>query len=256
MALLRKPRSMTIPVLLAVAGAVCVCGYRLGLNEGDFDNALANASELILRFFPPEYNAAPKYGPLLFESVAMALWGTAIAFALSFISTFGAARNFAPNAVVYHAFRYVLNLCRVVPELILAIVFVSAFGPGPLAGVLTVSVGCWGQLGKMWTEALERVPAATVECAAASGAHGFQLLRFCGWPSVSREVWGFVLYCFDRAIRESVIIGVVGAGGIGMELSLDLRMFDYSRAAIVIFMIAALLVTSEGLSSLVRKRLA
>lgn len=250
-----RPRSYTFPGLIAFGMVVAFCFWRLELSAADLNDATANASDFLKRFFPPDLRATHYYSGFLWESIAMAIWGTALSFVFAALSTLTGARNFAPNGALYAVTRSVMSASRVIPDLILAIIFVFAFGPGPIAGVLTITIGCFGQMSKLWNEALERVDPALIEAVNASGVRGFSLLKFCGWPSVSREVWGFLLYTFDRAIREAVVIGIVGAGGIGMELSLDMRLFEYPRAATVVLMIVTILLLSEFASTFVRERL-
>lgn len=252
----RKPFSFFPVWVIVVCVITWLAALHLKLNSGELKDALRDARQYLSRFFPPAYEAAQPYSKLLWESVAMAVWGTAIAFVLAILSTLTAARNFSPHPLAYSVTRAILSVARVLPDYIMAIIFVSAFGPGPLAGVITVTVGCLGQLGKLCNDALERVDSGVLEGIEASGGYGFQRLRFGGWPSVTREFWGFSLLAFDRALRESAVIGVVGAGGIGMELSLNLRLFDYQRAAIIIIMIIAIILVNETISTAIRKRLA
>lgn len=235
---------------------VCgLCFWRLEIDAGDFKDAWAGAYSFLSRFFPADFRAVHHYRPMLIESLAMSVWGTGLAASAAFASTILGARNFSPSNSLYVAMRGLMSLARVIPDVIFAIVCVFAFGPGPLAGTVTIFVSCFGQLSKQWNEALERIDPSILEAAGAVGASKFQLLRFCGWPSVSSEVWGFVMYGLDRAIREAVVIGIVGAGGIGMELSLDMRLFEYQRATTVILMIVSSLLLSEMASNWCRSRL-
>ena len=240
---------------MGIAGVTIICARQLGLSSGDLNDAFSNAGSYLRRFFPPDFTTLHYYSKFILETLAMAFWGTTVAFGLAALSTLMGARRFAIWPTGNIGMRGIMTFARVLPDLVLAIVFVSAFGPGPLAGLLTIIVGSFGALSKMWNEALERVDPRRIEGVVAAGGHGFQLLRFCGWPSISREVWGFTLFAFDRALREAAIIGIVGAGGIGMELSLSLRLFDYTRASVVILMIVGLILLGDMLSSGIRSRL-
>lgn len=250
-----RPRNWLAAWIGGLGALAIAAGWHLGLNTGDLNDALGNVHAYVGRFFPPDYSSIRYYSRFLFESVAMAAWGTVLAFLLAAFSTLTGSRNFTPHPIFYRVTRLILSGCRVLPDYIMAIIFVSAFGPGPLAGVVTITIGCFGQLGKLWNDALERVDSGLLDGIDAAGGRGFQRLRFGGWPATARDTWGYTLFAFDRALREAAVIGVVGAGGIGMELSLSLRLFDYRRAAVVIGMIVAVILVNELVSSQIRKHL-
>lgn len=256
MGLPKKPfRTQPIWAFLLVLAA-WGAAWNLGLRLSDLNESLPAAKSFSERFLHPDFSTLRHYLNPLGETVAIAVWATAIALIFGTLSTLFGARNLAPNTFAYRVTRSILSISRVLPDFILAIVFVAAFGPGPLAGVVTVAIGSFGQLGKMWCESLERVDNGVFEGLAAAGATRFQQLRFGGWPMTGREVWNQSLYVLDRGIREAVLIGVVGAGGIGMELQTCLKLFDFPRAAVIILMIVALILIVDGASNQIRKRLA
>jgi phosphonate transport system permease protein len=251
-----RPRKLTALWVALLAIAAGLAAAHLGLFSADLDDALGNAGQYLSRYLPPDFSLVHYYARLLGETMAMAVWGTAIAMVLAFLSTLFGARNFSPSPVAYSVTRGLLSIGRLLPSLILAVAFVAAFGPGPLAGVVAISVTTVGTLGKLLNDSLETVDPQVLDGVVAAGGFGFQRLRFGGWPCIRREAWGHALFAFDIALRDSTFIGAVGAGGIGMELSYSLRLFDYRRAAVIILMIVTLILVNEAVSSAIRKRLA
>ena len=149
-----------------------------------------------------------------------------------------------------------MTVFRGLPDYIWAMIFVVSFGPGPLAGLVTIGISRFGELAKLWCDELEQIDSGVIDGCDAAGAYGIQRLRFCGWPCIRREAFGNLLFCFDRALREAALIGVVGAGGVGMSLSFNLRLFRYQEAATIILMIVAMIFVAEAISTEIRKRLA
>lgn len=253
-----RPRRRWNPIwfiwtgLFGLAFLACL---QLNLFNSDNSNAFDNAREYLARYFPPDVRAVKYYLPYIWETISIAIWGTFLGFLISAVSTVWGARNFTPNLFAYRVTRVILAMCRTLPSVIIAVVFVAAFGPGPLAGVATLTIHTVGYLGRQWNDSLERVSVGLDESLAAAGASNFQRLRFGGWPASASEVWGYTLFAFDMSLRQAAILGSVGAGGIGMELSVSLRLFDFRRAAIIILLIMAIILVNESISVLIRKRL-
>jgi len=141
------------------------------------------------------------------------------------------------------------------PDLLLALILVISLGLGPVPGVLAIGLHTGGFLGKFFGEALDRVDRGVYEGVAATGATRLQLLMLAGWPSVMREVIGYSLYVFDRNVRMACVLGIVGAGGIGVLLGESLRLFRYDRAAYLMVVIVIGLVAIDALSTWLRKKL-
>lgn len=211
--------------------------------------------EYFSRYGNPDFSDLSHYLSLMLQTIATALWGTALALFVSILIAPFAARNFAPNLLAYRIARELLNFMRAMPDLLLALIFVAAMGLGPLPGVLALGVHTAGFLGKFLAESLERVNAGTLEAVQASGASRFQLVMYAGWPSILRETLGYTLYIMDRNVRMASVLGLVGAGGIGLALHDTLRLFQYDQSSALIIVILSVLLAFDYFSTWLRGRL-
>ena len=250
----RKPRS-AFPLWLAAL----IAGFILATRDLDIDyQALAwgasDIGEYLSRFGTPNFSRLDRYAALMAETLAMALWGTALAFAGAFVIAPFAARNLSPHPFVYRAARELLNFLRALPDLLFAVVFVAAIGLGPLPGVLAIGLHVSGFLGKVFAENLERVDPGAYEAVRASGANFLQTVMWAGWPSALQETIGYTIFILDRNVRVAAILGLVGAGGIGFELTTTLRLFQYDRTGALVIVIVVTVLAIDYLSAWARKK--
>ncbi len=189
----------------------------------------------------------------LIESLAMTMIATAFGVALSLPLALGAARNIAPRGV-FLACRAILATLRSFHEVILAIVFVVAVGFGPLAGAMTLIVASIGFLAKLLAEAIEAIDPASPEAIRSTGASTATTIVYGVLPQVLPRFWGLALYRLDINFRESAVIGVVGAGGIGATLNTAFDRYQYSTGAAIVLLIAGLVLVAEYASSRIRAR--
>jgi len=155
---------------------------------------------------------------LLFETSQMALLATLLGSLGGTACCFLAARNIAPNWLIFQLFRRVPELCRAVPDLVYALILVWTFGVGPLAGILAIAIHTTGALGKMFAEVVENADMGPWEGARSAGASWIQAVRFAILPQVLPNILSYVLLRFEINVRGASVIGFVGAGGIGQEL--------------------------------------
>jgi phosphonate transport system permease protein len=250
----RKPRS-AFPLWLAAL----IVGFTLATRDLDIDyQALAwgasDIGEYLSRFGTPNFSRLDRYAALMAETLAMALWGTALAFTGAFVIAPFAARNLSPHPLVYRAARELLNFLRALPDLLFAVVFVAAIGLGPLPGVLAIGLHVSGFLGKVFAENLERVDPGAYEAVRASGANFLQTVMWAGWPSALQETIGYTIFILDRNVRVAAILGLVGAGGIGFELTTTLRLFQYDRTGALVIVIVVTVLAIDYLSAWARKK--
>jgi phosphonate transport system permease protein len=192
------------------------------------------------------------------ETVMTSLAGTLLAVLLSFPLCFFAAGNLMRSPagrVAYAITRAVFNVTRAFPPYILAIVFVIIVGTGPFAGVLALAVHSVGMLGKLFAEAIEGIDPAPVEAVRATGAGRFLTVWFGILPQVASQFVAFSLYRMDMNIRMSIILGIVGAGGIGFLLEQYIRQFKYSQASTAFLIILAAVTLLDWASSWLREKL-
>ena len=191
----------------------------------------------------------------LAETVGMALLGTTIASLFAIVLGFVAAKNVVPNRIVHHIVRRFLDLLRGVDTLIWALVFVRAVGLGPLAGVLSIIVSDTGTLSKLYSEAVENVDRKPIEGVRSTGASHMQRYRFGFLPQVMPVFLSMSLYWFESNTRSATILGIVGAGGIGMQLSERMKVQYWDQAAFIILLILITVAIIDTLSKWIRMRL-
>jgi phosphonate transport system permease protein len=240
-----------LAVVLGVMGAIA---WDLGIKPSLLRTLLPDMGEYLSRYLRPDFRPWRAYLGLLWQTISIALWGTALSFLISFVSAPLAARNFAPAWPLYRVVRHVQVFFRAMPDLLLALIFVSAVGLGPMPGIMALALHTSGFLGKFFAESLERVDKGGCEALRTSGAGYVQILLFAGWPAILRETIGHTLYIFDRNVRMAMVLGLVGAGGIGRTLHDSLRVFKYNQASAVIVLVLVTIVLIDALSTSLRRR--
>ncbi len=201
---------------------------------------------------PPDFSRLSVYLKLMLETVAMGISGTFLAILLGAPLGVLAARNATHNSLIYNIAKEITNFFRAMPDLVFALIFVVAVGLGPFAGVLALGLNTAGFLGKFYAEAIENVDPKPVEAVQASGARLFQRISHSIFPQVLPLFNSYNLYILERNIRYSTIMGLVGAGGIGFELVMASRMFEYHQMAAMLLIILATIMVVDRLSSYLR----
>ncbi len=188
----------------------------------------------------------------LIESLTMTLTSTVVGVAISIPIGIGAARNMAP-AWIYSICRSIIALSRALQEIIIAIFLVAMFGFGPFAGFLTLSFATIGFIAKLLAEDIEDIDEAQAEAIRATGASWLQLVHYAIQPQVMPRLIGLSLYRLDINFRESAVIGIVGAGGIGGTLNTAIDRYEYDSAGAILLIIIAIVMVAEYSSSYLRK---
>ncbi|MBA2349604.1 MAG: phosphonate ABC transporter, permease protein PhnE [Solirubrobacterales bacterium] len=155
--------------------------------------------------------------------------------------------------VPYAVARNLLNLMRAIPDLIWALIFVTAVGLGPFAGALAIGVHSGGLLGKLWAEQIEAVEEGPLDAVRLLGVGRFGLIALVLWPLARRNVLSLTLYQWECNLRAATIVGFVGAGGIGQQLDVSIRLFQYPQTATLILALLVMVVAADALSALVRR---
>ena len=189
----------------------------------------------------------------LVESLIMTVTSTVIGIAISVPIGLGAARNIAPLPL-YLLCRAIIALSRSFQEVIIAIFFVAIFGFGPLAGVLTLAFATIGFLSKLLAEDIESLDPAQAEAIRATGARWSQLMNYGVQPQVMPRLIGLSLYRLDINFRESAVVGLVGAGGIGATLNTAFDRYEFDTAAAILISIIGIVMIAEYTSGLIRAR--
>nr|MBO2470658.1 phosphonate ABC transporter, permease protein PhnE [Bacillota bacterium] len=238
--------------LLLVAAAIWAA-RGTGVNLAQFRNLL-NSVDLLGKFFPLDWADADLTFTSAVVTLQMAFLGTLTALLVAFPTAFLAARNTAPSRGVYAAARGVLNVLRAVPEIVIALLLVPMVGLGPFPGVLTIFLHNVGVLGKLISELIEAVDPGPPEAVASTGARRLLVYLYGIVPQIWPNVLSQYFYRFEVAIRSSLFLGLIGAGGIGEQLLIHFKLFQYPRMAVDILAIIALVMAVDALGGVVRKR--
>jgi len=192
---------------------------------------------------------------LLLDTLLIAYLGTLFGSIGAFVLCFLASANLVSSPFIRLTARRFLEFCRTVPELVFALLFVVAFGLGPLPGVLALAIHTMGALGKLFAEVVENIDMKPVDGATAAGASWAQMVRFAVVPQVSSNFASYGLLRFEINVREASIMGFVGAGGIGQDLIEAIRKFYYSDVSAILLLIIATVMIIDLLTEQLRHRL-
>ncbi|MGV2903324.1 phosphonate ABC transporter, permease protein PhnE [Microbacterium sp. AGC62] len=213
-----------------------------------------NMGEFLSRLFPPDFSNIGTILALLLETFQMAVVGTVLGAVLSLLVAFGATSTLAPKWL-YYPTRWMMNIIRSVPDLVFALMFVSAVGLGPFAGILAMTLGSIGSIGKIFAEAMEQVDRGPVVAMEAVGASKRQVIQYGILPQAAPLLTSYTLLLFEGNVRGATILGLVGAGGIGLELTTAMRMYDYGHLSAIIICIIMLVTAIDQGSALIRRRI-
>ncbi|GAX91213.1 phosphonate ABC transporter, permease protein PhnE [Effusibacillus lacus] len=191
----------------------------------------------------------------LLDTLAIAFLGTFITAVLTVPFAFWAANNMSGQSWISGSGKFVLTLVRVFPEIVLAIMFIKAVGPGAFAGVLALGLHSIGMLGKLFSEAIENMDLGPTEALTATGANRLQTLWFAVIPQVLPEFMSFTLYRFEINVRSAAILGIIGAGGIGTPLIFALEARSWDRVGIILLGIIVMVTLIDIISGYIRKKL-
>ncbi len=226
----------------------------LDIDWGRAAKGLPRAADMVKRMFPPDFSRGDLLVRGLVESVQMAFAASFIGMVLAVPLALCAAANLAPRPV-YLAARGIIVLSRTFHEVIVAIFFVKIFGFGPLAGLLTLTVASVSFISKMIAEDIENMNMGQVEAVRATGAGFAKLLLYAVQPQILPRYLGVCIYRLDANIRHSTVVGIVGAGGIGIELYSSINLFRWPEVAVMMIAIFAIVVVSELISATARQRI-
>lgn len=220
-----------------------------------FLDAHIQAKDLIVRMWPPDLAYSGTLIRPLIETIHIATIGTAVTFVIAFPVAFFAARNTTFNSVTWFIGRLVLVGSRSVNTVVWGLIFVAIFGPGPVAGIWAIAFRSIGFMGKLVAEAIEEIDEGAVEAIEATGASRLQVLWFGILPQVLPVIYGTVVYRWDINIRESTVLGFVGAGGIGILLYSSINQFLWREVALMLISVFGIVLISEFISAEVRQRI-
>ncbi|MFW5969662.1 MAG: phosphonate ABC transporter, permease protein PhnE [Halofilum sp. (in: g-proteobacteria)] len=213
-----------------------------------------NMVDFVGRAIPPRVDKLDTVGWKMLETLYIALVGVTVGVILSVPFGFLAARNTTPHAIVRVATRFLIATMRTIPDLVWALIFVVAVGLGPLAGVLAIVMDTIGFAARFFSERIEEVHPGPSEALASTGASRLSVIGGAIMPETLASMTATSLFSVEKALRSAVTLGLVGAGGLGVELAAAMRLFNYDEALTIIIAILICVLSFEQLSSAIRRR--
>ena len=217
-------------------------------------DAPRQAADIGDRMFPPRLSYLPELLVPLWDTLNMATLGTVMGVILAVPVAFLAARNTTPSLLFLRpAALFVIVASRSINSLIWALLLVAILGPGLLAGIIAIGLRSIGFIGKLLYEAIEETDIRQIEAITATGASPVQVLNYGIVPQILPAFWGITVFRWDINIRESAILGLVGAGGLGLKLQSSLNVLAWPQVTMILIVILATVVFSEWISARVRR---
>jgi phosphonate transport system permease protein len=242
-----------LAIITAGAGLVVYALWRFGFSPAKFLDGLAKLGTVVTLMVPPDPGSQFwKYVAALGETLSIAFLGTLGAAILALPVSMLAAKNVVANRIVHFASRRFLDSIRGIDTLIWALIWINVVGLGPFAGILAIMTSDFGSFGKLFSEAIEasdRKPVDGVKSTGGSDLHGF---RFGVLPQVLPILLSQVLYYFESNTRSATIIGIVGAGGIGLYLANEIAQAEWQSVAFLILMILVTVAAIDWISAKIR----
>jgi phosphonate transport system permease protein len=250
-----RARALTVLTVAALAAAAVGSVMALDVSWSRVFGGFGKLGEIVGLMLPPDYGTLARltmWGHALAETVAIAFLGTLAAAALALPFGFLAARNVVPSWIFRFSIRRGLDSVRGVDTLIWALIWINVVGLGPFAGVLAIMTSDFGTFGKMFSEAIEAADEKDGEGVTSTGGGRLHRVRFGLLPQVLPVLLSQVLYLFESNTRSATIIGIVGAGGIGLHLSEQIRTLEWQHVSFLILMILVTVAIVDAISSRLR----
>lgn len=221
----------------------------------DLITGVNGIADILRRSFPPDPSNIQRALGGVLETFDIALLGTCVAVVLSLPLAVLAADNVTPSRVFYVLARGVIAITRAVPDLVWALIFVTAVGLGPFAGVLALSVHSIGMLGRLFAETIEDIDMGPVQALTITGASRVQVVTHAIVPGLLPALTGISLFRLDENVRSSLVLGFVGAGGIGFLILAAMNLFQYRQVATLLIMTYLLVMVAERVAATIRGRI-
>jgi phosphonate transport system permease protein len=231
-----------------------VCWRLAGIDIPRLVNGLPKLGHWLAMAWPPKFEELPVFLLRMGETVAMAAMGTLFACLFALPAAWLASRNITPVPALYLPMRWILNAFRGVDAFVFALLFVASVGLGPFAGVLGVLLHTWGSAAKLLADAIENANLDALRAVETSGASRLVAIRHALVPEVSPVAVSTALYLFEFNVRASMVLGLVGAGGIGQELKNSVDLLDFGRLATILLVILVFVTIIDTWAAWLRRR--
>lgn len=235
---------------LTVLFLISALGMRINIDR--IISGVDRLAVMLAQMFPPDFSILGRIAGPAIETLYVAIMGTSIGIGLSLLIGILAAHNITPHPIVEIALKGFSAFTRAVPALIWALLFIVAVGLGPLPGILALAVNSIGMLGKVFAESIEEIDQGQIEAVAATGATPVQIVFKAIIPSVTPALVAWSLFRLDINIRYSAVLGVVGAGGIGLELVRSTRMLAFDETLTITLVIFVMVWLVEFVNNKIR----
>lgn len=237
--------------------AVCIFASA-EVTEADFIEVFGNLDQMyafLSKFLKPDFSYIPKLIAPMISTLQMSVVGTAIGVFFAVPIAFLGTTLVTGNRVLTAVIRFILDIIRTIPNLLLAALMVAILGIGEFSGVMTIAVFTFGIISQLVYEAIEAIDEGPIEAAAAVGANRIQIAMYAVVPQVLSQIAGYAFYAFEINVRASAVLGYVGAGGIGVILNSSLALLQYNRVSVIILLIFVVVAIVDTISEAIRRRL-
>jgi phosphonate transport system permease protein len=250
---LAMQRHKQVVIALIMVVLIALTSWRCEVNIPTFLAGIGKGIPLIGMLFPPDWSGLAGLIQPMAVTIVVAIIATIFGMLLSLPCALAASSNLAPVPLRF-VFRGFIALERGLPEIVQLLLLVAVFGLGVIPGVVALSLSSIGMLAKLLADAIEEIEPHMLEAVAGTGATGVQVIRYAVIPEILPNLLANGLFRFEFNVRAGVILGAVGAGGIGYEMSTAMRSMDYGRACAATLLTLALVFTAERISDLLRTR--
>ncbi len=247
---------LRVLVALAALAIIAQAFYVVEARPEDLITGVHGMVDIISRAMPPAWSEFPDTLWAVLETIDLAIFGTVFGVLMALPLAVLAAANVTPARPFYYLARATIALTRAVPDLVWALLFVTAVGLGPFPGALALAVHSIGMLGRLFAEVIEDMDFGPVEALTMTGASRLQVFTHAVIPGVLPSLLGISLYRFDENLRSSLVLGFVGAGGIGFRLLTAMNLFQYQTVSLLLITTFVLVMAAERGSAILRKRVA
>ncbi|MDU0995290.1 MAG: phosphonate ABC transporter, permease protein PhnE [Staphylococcus lugdunensis] len=241
--------------ILIVAVLVIWSFVYTGFSFSDLMVGVPQIGDFFKQMFPPEWSYLKAIWQPMLDTIRMAIVGTFLGAIVSVPIALICASNIIRTKWITIPARFILNIVRTIPDLLLAAIFVAVFGIGQIPGVLALFILTICVIAKLLYEAIETIDPGPIEALTAVGANKLQIIHFAVMPQIITYFISYVLYAFEINVRASTVLGYIGAGGIGLYLQQTLQVFDYAKTGLIILIIIVVVVLIDYVSTKSREAL-
>jgi phosphonate transport system permease protein len=250
----RKQRDATVTAAGVAGVIVCAFAYAGAFDPKRYADALPTILRLAADAMPPDFSRWREWGRPLLETLSMSVAGTALGVAAALPLGALGARNIVTQSWIGAPVRLFLNVLRSIPGLIWGVIWVAAVGFGPLPGILALATHSTGMLGKFFAETMEHVDPGPGDALRSHGVSQLGILRFSVLQQVLPRLVDVILYRWEHNLRAATTVGLVGAGGLGLEIMTAFHLFEYREASALIIVLLGLVTAITMIGAQLRRR--